>query len=420
MAALFIVIALTTEFYFIEVLSGSLRPYHFLTPIVIFAYVTQWRKLVNIPHFLLLMGFLFINALSAAFSVNYFGALVSYGLLSVNAMLAVAIALLLISKTISPSQVVKIFTFVAIISIFWSLIQVTSFQLAGLNLGLSEYQEQQISWGFAPGFRTEANAFAKFLNVAFLLTFPTLLQQRNKLLLYVAILAFSAGFLLSFTRSVLYTLPVTLLIFYLTQAKIGASRAFSAKLVIITVSFLGVFAVYASISAEFNSYATHKIANFFNLDEIFTGGSSGFRLMLQGLLVDSIFESAESFFLGSGWGQITYYYELMDREMQAGGADIVVVTAFGGIFSGLLFLLMAISALRSSAKMIALADTKEEKYFFQGVMAATLGLLITGLINGSLIAPEYWFVVGLATFTNYRLISVRRENFSKFKVATQI
>jgi hypothetical protein len=42
------------------------------------------------------------------------------------------------------------------------------------------------------------------------------------------------------------------------------------------------------------------------------------------------------------------------------------------------------------------------------VLFATLGLLITGTVSGSIIAPEYWIVFGLGIYASHRANALRR------------
>lgn len=406
--AAFIVFALLTEFYYITVFGGVLRPYHLLAPLIVLFGAARWPNLMSAPLFLLLAGLIFVNVVAALLATDPIRALLSLGLLLANVMLAVAVAILLISKRVSGRQVVMSFVFVAAISAVWTAAQVIAFSLMGMNLGLSESQQYQVANGWGPGFRTEANTFAKFLNVAFLLTFPTLFREVRGVKLILLMGLFAAGLVFAFTRSVLYTLPVTLVVIYLWYQKTGEGRPLTKKPFLLAAAFSSVVATYVMLSAYFNSYATHKIANFFNPNEIISGDSSGFRLMLQSLLIDSIFESPKNFIFGTGWGQVYYYLEAANLHLQPGGADIIVFTAYGGVFSGILWLAAVISAVRSAAFMSSAAQSVDERLFFQGVLFAILGLLITGLVNSSLIAPEYWIVFGLAIFSSYRAAAHRR------------
>jgi hypothetical protein len=407
--ALFIVLALVTEFYYISFLGGSLRPYHIAGPFIVIMGLTCLPKVAVTPLFNLLAGLLAVNVISALFADNPAGAFVSLGLLAANATLAVAVAILLISGRVSERQVVMAVLYVACISVVWTVLQILAFSIAGVNIGLSEEQQSQVAAGFGTGFRTEANTFAKFLGVAFLFTFPMIYRELRGARLIIVMGLISVGFVVAFTRSVFYTLPITLLLIYLWYLKTGQGRPLATKPFVLAGAFVSVVGIYALLSGDFNPYAAHKISNFFNPDEIISGNSSGFRLMLQAVMIESIFESPKNFLLGTGWGQIYYYLDYADREMQAGGADVIVFMAYGGLFSALLWAAAVITAIRSAARMASAAPTSDERLFFQGVMFATLGLLITGMVSGSIVAPEYWIVFGLGIYASHRATALRRR-----------
>jgi hypothetical protein len=407
--SLFIIIALLTEFYYIQVLGGALRPYHIIAPFAVLVGSVRLPKLFAAPLFHILIGLVIVNVVSATLANDPTKALLSLGLLVANVTLAVAVAILLISRKISERQAIMAFVFVACLSVVWTIVQIIAFRLTEINLGLSEAQQMQIAAGFGPGFRTEANTFAKFLNVAFLLTLPWLIRKFRGIKLVSVMSLISIGLLLAFTRSVFYTLPITLVLIYLWYNKTGNGRPLNKRSFVLAGVFLAVVVIYTVLSDHFNPYATYKIANFFNPDEITSGNSSGFRLMLQAVMIDSIFESPKNFFLGTGWGQIYYYLDYADREMQAGGADVIVFMAYGGLFSALLWAAAVITAIRSAARMASAAPTSDERLFFQGVMFATLGLLITGMVSGSIVAPEYWIVFGLGIYASHRATALRRR-----------
>lgn len=404
----FIALALMTEFVHIEMLGGYLRPYHFVAPVIILILLSRvWRLLVT-PLFLLLAGILLINLLAALLADKPSNALASFALLLANASVAVATALILMSGRVSRSQVVSIFLFVAIVSILWSAIQLAAFKFTGVNLALSETQMGQVSSGFAPGLRTEANTFAKFLNVAFLLTLPTVLRLFGAKKVLLVMLLFAAGFMISFTRSVLYTLPITLTLIYVWYQFTGMGAALSRKSMI-TIGAFGVGALmFVGAAASFNAYATLKIARFFEIGEILGGESSSLRLLWQQAVIDAFIQSEKTLLIGNGWGQI--YITLGDMEFQAGGAEIIVFLAYGGIMSGIFYLAMQITAIRAGTRMARLSWDLGERLYYQGLAFSCLGLMLTGVLSGSVIAPEYWVVYGLAIHASYEGMCLFRKS----------
>lgn len=395
--------AILTEFLWIPVGSGYLRPIHILAPLVIVILLGHIGKIFRSPVFLLLVALLGVNLISSLISDTPSAAFTSYLLLMANALLAIATALALASKRVTMEHIVSMMVFCLVLSSAWGLIQVSAFALTGANLALSEQQASQISAGFAPGFRTEANTLAKFFSTAFLLTFPAVFRLKKNFIFMIYSALFGAGLLISFTRSVFYTLPIILLLVFIWYQVSGAGKFISRRPLILGVVFLICFLAFGTYAMSFNEYAALKIDNFFSAEEIQTGQSSSLRLEWQLALANSFLGSMQGFFFGSGWGQI--YYDYWDIKMQPGGADILIFSAYGGVLSGFLFFLLIISALYTTAGMIRRTMGGREALFFQGTMFAILGLTFTGIINSSLNSPEYWIVIGMAIYSSYKYVT---------------
>jgi len=418
LAGLFIPIALLSEFYYIPVMGGYLRPIHLLAPLVIVLFVTHLSKLLSAPLLWILLSLLAVNLLTALISDAPSAAFNSFLLLVANSTIAISTAAVLASKRVSLESVHSFVTFSLIASVIWGIIQVLAFSLGGFNLGFSEQQLAQISAGFAPAFRTEANTFAKFINTAFLLTFPAMfsLRKGHIFALYAALVAI--GLLITFTRSILYTLPLTLIIILLWYQFSSAGRLMTRRTLILASFFFAAFLIYSNFTQSISEYATHKIANFFSAEEVLSGDSSSLRIEWQMALVNSFTGSLDGFLFGTGWGQIFYHY--YDVEMQPGGADILVFAAYGGVFSGLLYLAMIASALHSTSNMSRITGGSRESVYHQGIFFSVLGLTITGFVNGSLNSPEYWIVIGLAIFSSmqHQLRSARIVNRVEINLAS--
>lgn len=417
--ALFFAILLTTEFFYIQVGGGVARIYHLLAILIFLGLYRYIPRLFVSSVFWALLGFLLINliaSLHADYPVNV-SALSSFLSLAANIGVALATALILVSGRYSFEDLRKLILGITVLAIFWGLVQVFAYKVGGVKLALSEQQVSQISGGFAPAFRTEANTFAKYLNFAFLLLLPSLLRDVNhKKSLGVFAIIF-VGMLMSFTRSALYGLSLTVVLAYFWYLFTGRGRLLAPKVML----FLGfgsiALLVFSSQAGSFNEYAAHKIATFFDQQEITEGGSSAFRLMSQRHLIDAFFATEQSFFFGNGWGQV--FFDYGGIQWQAGGAEILTVLAYGGIFSGLLYLVYSISALNASRKIAVLHPTTSHASMYEGVMFAILGSVITGQINGAMIAPEYWMMYGIAIYFGYRLQMdqrfVKKLNYEKLR-----
>jgi hypothetical protein len=411
--ALFIVILLSTEFLHIELFGGVLRPYHFLAPLVIFSLFNFINNIARTGVLWALVGFFLINIMAAALANSPPDAFRSLGLLAINMSITVAVALILVSGRLELESVIQIALAVAVVGIVMGVVQVTVFHFAGIDLTFTLGQAAQVGAGFSTGLRSEANTFAKNLNTVFLLMLPTLLADRNwrRALLIFSILIL--GMLTSLTRSALYGLSVTLVITYVWYLLSGRGRPVAKRPLVAVVLVAVAFAIFASVVVYFNPYAAHKLALFFDSDEILEGGSSGFRLMSQGILWDAFLDTDKTFWFGNGWGQVRFPYG--DIDMQAGGAEIITALSYGGVFSGLFYCIYQLTAIISVRRSITINRDNTFSRLSEGVMLALIGLLVTGQINGAMIAPEYWMVFGMAIAI--RSISKERSRLAKIATA---
>lgn len=392
--AIFIIIALTTEFYLIEVFGGALRVSHFLAPIVVVFLIKYIGLLRRTVLFWMLVGFFIINFIAALMATDVQGSLFSLGLLAANMLFAFAVGLILASKYVSLEGVIKIFMYVAIVGIFLGITQVVIYKLIGINLGFSESQVIQIQGGFSPGFKYEANGFAKFLNFAFLLIFPTLMRFENKRYMILMISIFSIGMLTSFTRSAMYGLGVTVLILYLRYFLSKGSLVINKRYILVLICIVLVVFIFSIYVINFNEYAAYKILSFFDKDEILNGSSSSFRLKSQQYLLDAYLATDKTVLLGTGWGQVKYF--AYGRWFHASGADILLTLTYGGLFGGLFYLLYTFVAINSVKICINKEKNAIQKKYLEGLMFSLLCAFITGQINGAMIASEYWILFGLA------------------------
>ena len=392
---LFFVILLSTEFYYINMLGGSLRIYHLFTPVVILSHYRFIPLMAKTKVFWALIGFLLVNALAAEFSEIPSEAYLSLGLLATNMSIAFAVALILISGHLNLEQVIRIALFVAIVGIMIGIVQLAVFKLDGLNWGLSESQQIQVIMGFSSGFRTEANAFAKNLNVVFLLMLPTLLENSNRRRSLLIACVLLLGMLTSLTRSALYGLSITLVITYLWyQLSSRRGRLIAPRtLAILAIGGVMLFS-FTAIVDHFNTYSAYKFSSFFSPEEILHGSSSSFRLKSQKYLWDAFLTSDKTFWLGNGWGQVRFF--AFGREFQAGGAETLVALGYGGVLGGLFYFLYQFAAIINVRRTIGTEKNSDKTRFLEGVLMALIGVLVTGQINGSLIAPEYWMLFGMA------------------------
>lgn len=394
LCSVYIVLLLTTEFWHISVGGGSLRIYSFITPLVILVLLRHLPLIAQTGMFWALLLFLAGNVLSAAFAASPLYAFFSIGLLTANISIAFAVGLMVAGGHISPGVIVRITLGVTVASVIFGLLQVAAIHLGGVSLALSDSQTEQLQGGFASGFKTEANTFAKFLNVAFLLGLPIFLQRGKYKYKTLLVGVIAIGMLIALTRSALYGLALTLILIYLVQIFAARSRVISPRALGWLVLSVVMVTVFVSIVGSFNAYAAEKIRVFFNLQALLDGGSAATRIAAQGAVWDAFTESGKSLLLGAGWGQV--HVIQAGILVHAGGGDFVNALGFGGMLGGVLYVLFQLVALASARRVVLGTDNDGLRLVARGVLYALLGLLITGQINGALIAPEYWMVFGLA------------------------
>ena len=398
--SLFIFTLLVSEFYSIEFFGGALRLYHFLVPFVIIFLLYHLGRVIRTPLALALLLFLFFNGLAAALADNQVEAFRSLGLLTINMLISFAVGLIVISNRLILEDIVKIILMVGLLGTLWGIVQVGSFRLAGLNLSLSPSQAIQIEAGFSPGFRTEANTFAKSLNIAFLLLLPSLIwRQSARRASIIGVLLF-AGMLSAFTRSAFYGLSLTLIVIYLWYLITGRGKALSPR-ALISLAIVGILVfIFSHIVGNYNEYAQYKIANFFNAVEILEGGSSTTRLAWQTAVWDAFLSTNGTLWFGNGWGQIYVFYQGV--TWQAGGGELSLALGYAGLLGGFGYLLYQFIAIGSVHRATVSEVNPELAKIYEGVMFALIGCFITGQLNGAFIAPDYWMLFGLAIGISYK------------------
>jgi hypothetical protein len=108
-------------------------------------------------------------------------------------------------------------------------------------------------------------------------------------------------------------------------------------------------------------------------------------------------------FIGNGWGQV--YFDYAGEQLQAGGAEFLTALAYGGILSGIFYLIYSFVAINVSRKLLKVYPKDSANY--EGMMFAVVGSMITGQINGAMIAPEYWMMYGIAIYFGYKFKTKR-------------
>lgn len=398
---MFFVILLTTEFFYVPVGGGIARLYHFFALLVLLLLFRHLPKLFDSKVFWALLVFVGINFCAIVFSGAPSAAMKSFFAVISNIGVAMATALILVAGKVNLTTLKKVILTVTLLSILWGLIQIVAYRFGGLNLALAYEQIRQISDGFGPAFRTEANTFGKYMVLPFLLFLPEYIEHKRIKNINWVYLAFLVGILMNFTRTSIYGTGVALFFVFFWYAKNGKLSLLSQKSVKMAVVIaVGIVLVNSGV-LNISDYAVYKINNLFNQEEILEGGSSGFRLDMMRFVVDDALTDSKKMLIGNGWGQTFHWYH--GRDVRAGGGDIISILGYAGLFGVCGYLLYMIAAFNASRKTSVKGQSCTTGSFAEGVMFALIGVFCVGQMAGYIIMPEYWLLIGLAIYLSLNI-----------------
>jgi hypothetical protein len=385
-----------TEFFYISIGNGVARIYHFLALIVVVALLpTKLSTVFGSRVTLGLLLFVFTNFVSVAFSDSPSEAAISMTSLLANIGVALAVAVILLKGRMTIEQIYTLIMLYSVISVLWSLTQTVG-AAVGIPLGLSPEQDTQIAIGFGPGFRTEANAFGKFLVVPFLLFLPRVIQKSHDAKFKLGFAIIIVGILINFTRSALIGMAIALAYVVYSYFRRGQlTTLFKRALPLGAIVGVCVAAIFSNI-LPISDYAKFKMENVFNGDEIFSGVSSEYRVAALERAWDSILTDQKKLLIGNGWGQLKI--EVNGEEVKGGGNDLVHVVGYGGIpalAAYVLYSFMIFSAMRSATRR---AYDERSRIITHGFTFAFVGIFCTAQLTGHLITPEYWLLVGVGIY----------------------
>lgn len=394
----YIISVLTTEFIYIEILGGVVRPYHFFGVIVFLINIKYIPRLLEIKPFRYLLVILlvaFFSSLLSPYSVA--GALISFISLMLNAILLINISLILISRRMNITELFNLLNLILVISILWGFIQFILMQYFGVNIGLSAEQISQINAGLIPGFRTESNTFGKYIAVMLMYNIVVFVYRRKdyKNLLVLVLILFTS--ILNFTRTAAYGIILTspfIILVYLKKRNILSLIKF---ILIISTTLVLTYILVANDILPGGEYISYKLEAVFDFTSISSDQSGSYRINNMLLLVEGSFDSIHTIIFGKGWGQ-TYYY-VGNELTQIGGNDILSFYGFTGLLGVFIYFLLLQSSLSG---MKSNGFTNPRYVIAQRAVGLQLILIIfIGLFSGMLISPEYWLIFGVVFYIQY-------------------
>lgn len=397
---LFIVVLLTTEFFYIEIAGGVARIYHFLAVLVVLLLAGSIPSLLRSKVFIAVVFFAAINFLAALLSDEPSAALVSLMSNYANIGIVTAVALILLRGRLSGIEVAHLVLFITILSVLLSIAQMVSYQ-GGLLLALSDEQELQVQLGFGPAFRTEANTFGKYLVLPFLLFLPMIISGQHKRVLQFAYMLILLGILMNFTRTALYGILIAILYAFVWYLFKGGFTKVMTRYFMVGSGTILVLLLITSGLIPISDYARHKIDNFFDKEEILEGGSSAYRIEAMEVVLENTLADEKRLLIGNGWGQT--YYDIRGEEVQAGGGDLINVFGYSGILGVTAYLAFHFLAFFAAFKLALRRDRTPQTLLAEGVLFSMVGMFFTGQMSGYLIAPEFYLLLGICVY--FSLIS---------------
>lgn len=400
--SIFLVILLTTEFYYIQVGSGVARAYHFLAVLVVILLARHIPRILSSRLFIALMVFVGINLCAIILSGAPERAMASFLAFCANVAVAMAVALILLTRRIELATFKKLILALTLISILWGLIQIVVFRFTGIALGLTPDQTAQVAAGFGPAFRSEANTFGKFMVLPFMLFLPEYIEYQRVRHINWIYIAFIIGIIMNFTRSSIYGMGITFLFIFIWYAQNNKLVLLTTRSIKIIVAIALCVILMISGILRVSEYAQHKLVNLFDQEEILEGGSSGYRMDMMRLILSDTMSDSKKIVIGNGWAQNQYYYH--GSAVKAGGGDMVTLLGYAGGLGVAAYLLYMFMAAKSAAKASRASD-QDLCSLAEGVLFALVGIFCTGQMAGYLITPEYWLLIGLALY-----ISVQEQS----------
>jgi hypothetical protein len=385
-----------TEFFYISIGNGVARIYHFIALAVVLALHPRTFSVLlqnRVTQGLLL--FVFANLVAVGFSDSPSDAAISLLSLMANIGVAIAVSLVLLKRRLTIEQLYSLVMVYSVISVLWSLTQTVGAGL-GLPLGLSPEQDSQIAIGFGPGFRTEANAFGKFLAVPFLLFLPRIIQRRNDAKFKLGFALIILGIMINFTRSALIGMTIaSVYVVYSYLMRRRLTVLLKRALALAAIVGVCVLAIFSNLLPAAD-YAKFKMENILNRQEIFAGASSEYRVAALAKAWDSILSDRKRLIIGNGWGQLKI--EMNGEEIKGGGNDLVHVVGFGGIPALVAYAFYSFMIFKSLRAATRRAYSEDLKLITQGFTFAFVEIFATGQLTGHLISPEYWLLVGVGIY----------------------
>lgn len=400
---LFVFVALTTEFLWIEIYDSIFRLAYFIASILILAFFIKYYK--NLPKllrsskalfiFLIYMIYtLLITSLISPNKVDSFKGFILFLIMFSHALLVY----ILLVKFKAFQELRTLFLLIFTLSIAFSILQFAYGSLRGVAIAWGPTQIRNILVeSRMPSFFTEADTFGKYLMSMILFFFPAITETssfKDRLTLFFGVIIL---FTINLTRSAIVGLIIGILAMVLILTFRGEKIGLILKLPFVFLFLFGI--TYFILMATNRLFYLERVFFFVSPRSIIRSDPSAiFRY-------ESI-EKAFSVFLksgfaknlfGTGWAGLAYEF---GAQSYVGSSNLFVNII---IYSGILgFILFIWSYFRILVNLYKFYITYRDKYAL-GVFSALIGASVASLMAPMMLAPEYWFLIGMGFYYDNKI-----------------
>lgn len=390
-----------TEFYWIEILGGYLKPFHVISALLLFFLISYFTILKSSKIVWLLVSFIIMNIISILFSENKLDSLRSFILPLILISIAINIAMALYTKRLDTINLRKIVLYGSLIVVGFAISQMIAYSSFGISLTFTDSQNASIVLAKRPpSFFTEADTLGKFLSFPFFLLLPFALEKGRKSNRYfkIGILILLIAIIINMTRSAMIGIGITLILYAMYSfIRKGLDRTVAILsgimgLMLILLPFtFGITKVVGS-----HDELIYRLQTLLSPSQLIADGSTHFRITALEETFKGIFESTSAFLLGHGWGQSSIYVWGIPRDV--GGNLLLSILYYSGIFALLLFIVICYRVLKILFNFAKNKSSKNRDLFAEGLFFSFFCMLIISQLASMWIAPEFWLVIGCAIY----------------------
>lgn len=400
---LLILSTMLTEFYWMEVMQGYVKPFHILSVLFFFVYtIFNLRFLKHSMIFKLFVLFMLISLASIGFSGDWQESLRSFILPLILFSIAVNVGIALHRKKISEEMFMKIVMYGSLIAVVFGLVQMVAYAFGGTLITLTDVQPDQIIRAKRPpSFFTEADNFGKFLCFPFLFLLPFAFDKANKYhkKIKLAVILILIGIIVNMTRTALIGVGFTSFLYmvYLLKSnnigrKIGIIYGIVAFLMIlmpVVLMITGALGSKNELTSRYQTLINPRSAMV--EDASIAHRKRGFEETLEASV-----KNVKSFFIGHGWGSSIVKF---GGELKSVGGNMFLnILYFSGVTALTVFILISSKIVQISHKMSKEKGHGSRHCFAEGVLFSFIGIIVISQFASMWIAPEFWLVIGCAIY----------------------